>query len=921
MKLQNKILALMAIAIFAFSMIDTIVFTPPAKAEVINGVNYDSATATAIKAGMTWDLNANASANRLLLWNRWKDHIPTYVYLSATPNPVGVGQEMTYLFFNPQVPSPSTDKYLFTIDITQPNGEKVTLPQTSSTKSYTMALQDGKFVADTTGSCWTTWTPTQVGNHTITVKFWGVAVPHTDASFKTGTNTAWYGVTLDPSTYTTTFTVQQDPVYPTGWSNVPLPTEFWSRPIEGQNTNWYQVSSNWFNNYIDSDNGGADGRFQPSGIGPNSGHILWTKPTEDGGVVGGNGFSPDGNMYNAGHQYQTRWDGNQIIMAGKLYYRESNWYSASPGDYVCVDLQTGQEIWRNKTMSAIPSFGYMYDWDDMNQHGIVEPTWLFSNNYAQSIHPRFGITGFAVQNVPSGTPARGDQGEELRYILSSVGNSTKPLYALMQWNSSRVFISTTSGVVQGNVPITPARPSGQYWNGTMWQTSSANASTAQSYDWNVTLSNIPFITTSAPSIRGVIRDDILLVSNGTLPTAPSYTYADYATFWGISLKPGSIGQLVWGPTNIPLVTSTNQNLDFQRCAEGVFTFQVDPDMSWIAYDMHTGLKLWDSMAYPESIDNTFAYYISSTGYNPSGNSIAYGKLFSTGYVGFVYCYDLYNGTLLWKQSAPTGMEKFEYYTLMIGAIADNKIYIGTHEHSADSPLFKGAKVRCYDVNSGTLIWAMDGWANPHTVEIADGVLTYWNNYDSQVYAVGKGPSQMTVTIADDSITSGTNVVIKGTVTDISAGTKQKEQAARFPDGVPAVSDDSQSDWMAYVYMQKPRPANATGVSVTLSVVDANGNYREIGTTTANSDGFYSYAWGPDIPGLYTVYASFGGSNSYWPSHSVTAFNVDQPAATVKPTPITQPSTADTYMLPGFAAVITAIFVVGAAILLVLRKRA
>ena len=43
---------------------------------------------------------------------------------------------------------------------------------------------------------------------------------------------------------------------------------------------------------------------------------------------------------------------------------------------------------------------------------------------------------------------------------------------------------------------------------------------------------------------------------------------------------------------------------------------------------------------------------------------------------------------------------------------------------------------------------MDGWANPSTFALGDGVLTYWNNYDHQVYAVGKGPSSMTVSMAD-----------------------------------------------------------------------------------------------------------------------------------------------------------------------------
>ena len=75
-------------------------------------------------------------------------------------------------------------------------------------------------------------------------------------------------------------------------------------------------------------------------------------------------------------------------------------------------------------------------------------------------------------------------------------------------------------------------------------------------------------------------------------------------------------------------------------------------------------------------------------------------------------------------------------------------------------------------------------------------------------------------------------------------------------------------------MQKPRPTDITGVPITLSVVDSNGNYRDIGTTTSDADGFFAFNWKPDIDGQYTVYASFAGSESYWPSHAVTAFAVD-----------------------------------------------
>ena len=202
-------------------------------------------------------------------------------------------------------------------------------------------------------------------------------------------------------------------------------------------------------------------------------------------------------------------------------------------------------------------------------------------------------------------------------------------------------------------------------------------------------------------------------------------------------------------------------------------------MSWVAYSMYTGQKLWDSSAYPEGVLNPYAYYIISTGYNPSGNAIAYGKLFSTGYSGNVFCYDLYNGTLLWRYEAPTHMEKFLYYTLMVGAICDGKIYIGTHEHSADTPLYKGNRVRCLNVTTGEEIWAMLGWANPYTFQIADGILTYWNNYDAQIYAVGKGPSALTVEAPMADIAQGSGLVIRGTVTDISAGTTAKRAGSRL----------------------------------------------------------------------------------------------------------------------------------------------
>ena len=151
-------------------------------------------------------------------------------------------------------------------------------------------------------------------------------------------------------------------------------------------------------------------------------------------------------------------------------------------------------------------------------------------------------------------------------------------------------------------------------------------------------------------------------------------------------------------------------------------------------------------------------------------------------------------------------------------------------------------------------------------------------------------------------------------------TKQNEQAANFPNGVPCVSDASMNRWMEYVYMQQPMPTNTTGVPITISVLDANGNYRTIGQTTSDTSGTFAFNWTPDITGEFAIYASFDGSESYYPSsaatHIYTADPPTEPAATEAP----QPSMADQYFIPMSTAIIVLIIVVAAVLLLAQRKR-
>ena len=100
---------------------------------------------------------------------------------------------------------------------------------------------------------------------------------------------------------------------------------------------------------------------------------------------------------------------------------------------------------------------------------------------------------------------------------------------------------------------------------------------------------------------------------------------------------------------------------------------------------------------------------------------------------------------------------------------------------------------------------------------------------------------------------------------------------RFPNGVPAVSDESMTDWMLYVYKQFERPANVEGVEVFVKILDPNGDYYSARVTT-DSKGRFSHMWSPAVVGEYEVTATFEGSESYYAAEETTTFGVDAAAA-------------------------------------------
>jgi hypothetical protein len=241
-------------------------------------------------------------------------------------------------------------------------------------------------------------------------------------------------------------------------------------------------------------------------------------------------------------------------------------------------------------------------------------------------------------------------------------------------------------------------------------------------------------------------------------------------------------------------------------------------------------------------------------------------------------------------------------------------------HDYTPPVFKGAKLYCLNATTGEELWEELSFDIVGTTACADGYMVWFNGYDNQIYCYGKGPSATTVMASPKVSVEGDGVLVEGMVTDISPGTEEYVQTARFPNGVPAISDESQSAWMEYLYQQQQRPTDATGVKVTVSVLDPNNNFYEVGTTTSDDSGFYKLKFEPLVPGEYTVYSWFSGSESYYPSYAETAISVEGAPATT-PEPTSQPaSMADIYILPGIIAIIIAIVVVGLVLILMLRKR-
>jgi hypothetical protein len=874
----------------------------------------------------------------------------TYTYVFPGQPVVGVGQtiliEMYLNVYPPTASGSMGDRWDFYLTITSPSGINET---------------KGPITSDPVGGAFITYVPTEVGTYTIQASFPGDTL--TGAPGNTGNANVdnVYNASLSRPN---TFIAQQDAI-PT-YQETPLPTDYWTRPVYDVNRGWGNVAmGQWLGgNYYETQ---LRQRGLPNQEGPESSHVLWSTSSWLGGIMGG---YDDTGYYN-GIAYEG-FSSPLIVLEGKAYYSDQHpprygWY--------CIDLYTGNQLFYvNNTdgTQAIPSLGQVLNYDSPNQHGG------FANLYATSgvslpagntnavglsawemFDAYSGKSICKIANVSTtGTQFRDSIGSICYANIANLAPAGQtPNYYLQIWNSTQaVWWRTQYGVAYpatlingtSNVPnIDTGDNAYWFWRpgtpgnvvpGMSTTTAGAIYNGYNGYTMNISIASLNgprnSVLNETASVRDIFPGDEIVVGtagrNDVRGNAPG-------SIWAYSLKDNTWGNISWSVNfNAPYAadpvganTTNGGGLSFGISVQNnVFWYTERVTGKVWVYSLSTGNQLW---TYTEP--NQFAFQ----GFSFSAHN---GKIYTMGSMGQMHCFDALTGESLWNWTAPLlgnlEGQGLTYTPLSLCFYVDNNatgrnlIYLhgSTGWAGETTPIRRDGAIFCIDGDTGELVWRLMAYPNTANnalskVVMSDSRILYLDNHDNQIYCLGRGPSATTVSAPQLAPVLGAPVTITGTVTDQSPSGKHNingdlDIALK---GTPAINDASMDAWMEYMFHQRPIPANATGVPVTLTAVDPNGNLVNVGNTTSDKYGNYGLSYTPEVSGKYQIIATFAGSNSYGPSSSTTYLTVAEgPTLTPAPTPLAQ-SVADTYIVPGIIAIIIVIVLVGVANILLLRKRA
>jgi len=830
-----------------------------------------------------------------------------YAVIDAIPDPVGVGEDV---LIRAGILRPLGSVLLgwedVTVTVTKPDGHNETL---------------GPIRTDSTGVSFIRYVPDQVGTYLLQSHFPQQNATSSWSDAESGNTIHKDDIMLAAESEVIELVVQEDPL--PAYPGHALPSEYWSRPIDPQLREWFSISGNWVarpDNSLALYNNDA----------PETAHVLWANEMTTGGMMGGLWGDDVPSSAETGDAYEGKFPGS-VVLNGILYYQRTDSRGEQAPAIIAVDMHTGEE-WLYKNDTTL-SFGQILYFNSYNYDGTFSYIWDTTGSvpddpstedvnegysYWAAYDPFTGNEQLRFTNVPTsgfGPGAQtayrtyGPSGEILIYVYS-LENRWMAL-----WNSTDCGLQAQDPAGSGY---------GSWGNSAHGRT--LNASTPRSYSWNVTLPEGLTVQSSfrVPTFKIYQGDRIVGIWYNQSIVRTWAIPLDTITYTNTNDNTQTIGTLFDKTWNAPNEWEDGANTIHYTGAsnelEGGVIAVWDKELrQHYGFSVETGSYLWETES---------EFYSDAYGWGNAEHTwyFAYGKLFSVGIGGMVYAYDQATGNTEWiyNMTDPynepvTGQNWWGWITL----IADNKLYVGTVEHSAEQPLPRGAPQICINASDGAEIWRVNGmfrdtrWGGNGV--IGDSIIATMDTYDQRVYGIGKGPTQLTVVSPTSSIGDGSQLIIQGSITDISPGLSDYAITSRFPNGVPAVSDESMSNWMLYVWKQFECPTSATGVPVTVSVIDANGNYRTIGTTTSDATGHYNLAWTPDISGAYQVYVTFEGTAAYYGSSASTTFVVEDPAATAPPAATPEPSAADLYFLPAIVGLIIVVIVGFAATILMLKR--
>ncbi|MDR2700359.1 MAG: PQQ-binding-like beta-propeller repeat protein [Nitrososphaerota archaeon] len=780
------------------------------------GGGYDAPNS--IPAGKTVDFTINAKA-----------------FLSVSPDPVGVGQNLLINVWTTF--APGEGKYMddFLVVITDPDG----LKQEVSLISY-----------PDDGTSWFNYMPSKVGDYQFQFFFGGAYFPEgyfSGGAWSESRTGAFANAIYNPSVYCTpaetritTVTVQENFVIP--WLLTLPDNEYWTRPVQPNMRNSWEmlgaypwtsanivgVTNNaWHDNYY--------GPFIPA---VNTPHIVWKRTANIAGLIGGE----------AEKTTLTSNPGTpSVIYMGRAYQTRTELINGIPTSCaVCYDLRTGELYYARPAVNGgITPTHIAYNYPSSSSGTVTVELSTISDGLLYKINPNTGATtnvtlpGFSGNGSAIDVLFRDGYYYSFQGIKTNTANPAPNVTVtesyegyLIKWNSLGSTTNFTSRIAS-NVSVTMPLS-----YRTAYQTSGYG---------NV--------------LGGIDYESMIRVEQHR------FIYGGYYG-WNLVAYNMSKGEIIWNISSSVSDMSSAYRPTNVWIRHGLYMAEMELGVIK-AWDLYTGKEKWEVRTdydYPWGI---FWMY----------DEAAYENLiYAVGYTG-VWAIDENTGEVAWQYVDPAPPFETPYtsndasvYTVQDIRVIGGLLYVTNNEHTPNQPYPRGWGMICLDALTGEYQWKISG-TRMQAGAAAEGYLTAASTYDGTMYVLGKGESKTSISGPQTAVSKGSSVVLTGKVLDQSPVSIGKTAG-----GIACVADESMALWMDYNYLQLPIDGiygNETikGVQVFLTAENENGEYTYIGEAYTDSSGTFSCLWTPEKTGKYTVTATFDGSNAYGASSDTTAIGV------------------------------------------------